>query len=172
MHKVVLPLIFAGLLIIRPALSEGTSDSKAVAIGPWQIEASFTDQRKFDRCVMRRTTDGIETRFTRDEGGLLLSMSSPRWQLGNGEKYRVEFAAGSHVWNTTVAATSDAVRALLTDRSFNEALKRANMLEVRGAGSTIKVPLAKSAAALTRLESCYETNSKAAETNPFVAPKP
>jgi hypothetical protein len=61
---------------------------------------------------------------------------------------------------------------LLTDRSFNEALKRANMLEVRGAGSTIKVPLAKSAAALTRLESCYETNSKAAETNPFVAPKP
>jgi hypothetical protein len=54
MHKVVLPLIFAGLLIIRPALSEGTSDSKAVAIGPWQIEASFTDQRKFDRCVMRR----------------------------------------------------------------------------------------------------------------------
>jgi hypothetical protein len=34
------------------------------------------------------------------------------------------------------------------------------------------VSLDKSAAALTRLESCYETNSKAAETNPFVAPKP
>jgi YD repeat-containing protein len=172
MHKVALPLIFAGLLIIRPVHSQDTSEAKAIAIGPWQIEASFTEQRKFDRCVMRRTTaDGIETRFTRDAGGLLLSMSSPKWQLGNGEKYSVEFAAGSRVWNTTVAATSDAVQVLLTDHSFNEALKRANKLEVRGAGSTIKVPLAKSAAALTRLESCYETNSKAMETNPFVAPK-
>jgi hypothetical protein len=30
----------------------------------------------------------------------------------------------------------------------------------------------KSAAALARLESCYETNSKALETNPFVKPSP
>jgi len=52
------------------------------------------------------------------------------------------------------------------------ALKSAEMLEVRAAGKTMKVPLDKSAAALTRLESCYETNSKAVETNPFISPKP
>ena len=71
-----------------------------------------------------------------------------------------------------MSATSDAIRASLTDRPFNDALKSADMLEVRGAGSTIKVSLDKSAAALTRLEKCYEANSKAVEKNPFVAAKP
>jgi hypothetical protein len=173
LFKITTPLrcgfFFAGLLIGEPALAQ----AKAVAIGPWQIEASFTEEKKFDRCVMSRTTEeGVETRFTRDEGGLSLSMSSPRWQLDKGDKYAVELAADAAIWSTMVSATSDAIRISLTDRSFNDALKSADMLEVRGAGSTIKVSLDKSAAALTRLESCYETNSKAQETNPFVAPKP
>lgn len=172
-QRAMLFIAFAPLVMIGPALSQETSLAKAVAIGPWQIEASFTEERKFDRCVMSRTTeDGVETRFTRNEGGLSLSMSSPRWQLGKGESYAVEFAADSHIWSSTVSATKDSVRVALTDRSFNEALRSADILEVRGAGSTIKVPLDKSAAALSRLESCYETNSKAVETNPFVAPKP
>jgi hypothetical protein len=59
-----------------------TESHRAIAIGPWQIEASFTKQRKFDRCAMSRTIEeGIETRLTRDKGGLSLTMSSPRWQL-------------------------------------------------------------------------------------------
>lgn len=168
-----LAFAFAIPLLSCPAFSEEKPSAKAVAIGPWQIEASFTDQRKFDRCVMSRTTeDGIETRFTRDEGGLSLAMSSPRWQLGKSESYAVEFAADTHIWSSTVSATNDSIRVALADRSFNEALRSADMLEVRGAGSTIKVSLDKSAAALSRLESCYETNSKAVETNPFVAPQP
>jgi hypothetical protein len=172
MFRIIGSLTIATSAMICPALSQG-APGVAVTIGPWQIEASFTEQRKFDRCVMSRTTeDGIETRFTRDEGGLSLTMTSPRWQLGKGEKYTVEFAADSHIWSTLVSATSDAVKVSLTDGSFNQALKSADMLEVRGAGSTIKLSLDKSAAALTRLESCYQTNSKAVETNPFVAPKP
>jgi hypothetical protein len=154
-------------------MAQDSSQARAVAIGPWQIEASFTEQRKFDRCVMSRTTEeGVETRFTRDEGGLSLSMSSPRWELDKGGKYTVEFAADAFVWSTMVSATSDAVRASLTDRPFNDALKSAEMLEVRGAGSTLKISLDKSAAALTRLENCFEANSRAVEKNPFVAPSP
>jgi hypothetical protein len=89
-----------------------------------------------------------------------------------GKKYPVEFAAGPVSWDSKVSATNETINISLTDKDFNEALKSAEMLEVRAAGKTMKVPLDKSAAALTRLESCYETNSKAVETNPFISPKP
>lgn len=150
-----------------------TESHRAIAIGPWQIEANFTKQRKFDRCAMSRSIEeGIEARLTRDKGGLSLTMSSPRWQLPRGKKYPVEFVAGPVSWDGKVAATNETINISLTDKHFNEALKSAEMLEVRAAGKTMKVPLEKSAAALTRLETCYETNSKAVETNPFASPKP
>ncbi len=155
------------------AVSQEISKGRAVAIGPWQVDASFTEERKFDRCVMSLTTaDGIGARFTREEGGLSLVLTSPRWELEKGVSYPVEFAAGAAKLKADVAATNDAVRISLTDKNFNEALKRANRLEVRAARSTIRVPLRKSAAALARLERCYETNNKAAETNPFAVLKP
>jgi hypothetical protein len=84
----------------------------------------------------------------------------------------VEFAAGSTSWKADVTASIDAVRVSLTDQLFNDALKKANSLEVRAAGKTITVSLNRSAAAFARLERCYQTNNKAGETNPFVAPKP
>jgi hypothetical protein len=155
------------------AFAQTPDTGKPVAIGPWQIESSFTDQRKFDRCSMTRATpEGIEARFTRDEGGLALTLSSSRWQLEKGKNYPVEFVAGKAAWKSDVAATEGSVRATLSDAKFIDAIKNANGLEVKGAGSSFKVPLDKSAAALARLESCYETNSKALETNPFVKPSP
>jgi hypothetical protein len=149
------------------------SEDAKISIGPWQIDADFTEERKLDQCVMSRTTnDGIEARFTREAGGLSLVMTSPRWELEKGTTYPVEFAAGSTAWKADVTATSDAVRVALTDQLFNDALKNANSLVIRAAGKTITVPLNKSAAAFVRLERCYQNNSKAGETNPFVAPKP
>jgi hypothetical protein len=160
-------------IIAEGASAQTVTKNRAIAIGPWQIEASFTKHRRLDRCVMRRTIEeGIETQFTRGSGGLSLRMSSPRWQLQRGKKYPVEFFAGSLGWKTKVSASSEEIRIALTDEHFNDALKSADVLEVRAAGSTIRVPLDKSAAALARLESCFETNSKATETNPFIAPKP
>ncbi len=108
----------------------------------------------------------------REEGGLALVMTSPRWELEKGKTYPVEFAAGSTTWKADVTATSDAVRVALMDQPFNDALRNANSLQIRAAGKTIAVPLNKSAAAFARLERCYQTNNKAGETNPFVAPKP
>jgi hypothetical protein len=159
-------------VVAMTAIAKAESE-KAITIGPWQIEASFTQSDKFDRCVMSRTNeDGVETRISRDKDGLALAMSSPRWKLDKGKKYQVEFAAGSVVWTSDVTSTAQAIGVGLTDQTFNEALRTAELLEVRGAGSTIKVSLDKSAAALSRLDSCYETNIKAVETNPFVAPSP
>jgi hypothetical protein len=161
------------LLLAMPMAAQGASEAQAVLIGPWKIEASFTQEQKLDRCTMSRTADNdLEARFARDEAGTSLTLTSSRWKLGNGKTYPVEFAAGSVVWKTDVAATADTVRVALTDDRFNKALRNANRLEVRGAGATLKVPLDKSAAALARLERCYENNKNASETNPFVAPKP
>jgi hypothetical protein len=59
----------------------------------------------------------------------------------------------------------------LADRPFNEKLRTASVLEVRGEGATLHVPLDKSTAALERLELCFEKNGREGpETNPFVAP--
>ena len=164
--------IFLPLLLLSGA-AQAATEQQSVAIGPWQIEASFTKDQKFDRCMMSRTTDtGLKASFARDEAGTSLTLTSERWKLDSGKTYPVEFAAGSVVWKADVTATNDTVRVALNDERFNKALRNANRLEVRGAGATLRVPLDKSAAALARLERCYETNKDASETNPFVTPKP
>jgi hypothetical protein len=66
-------------------------------------------------------------------------MWSPRWQLQKGKRYPVEFFAGSLGWKGKVSASIDEIRIALTDQHFNDALKSADILEVRAAGSTIKV---------------------------------
>lgn len=160
-------------LICGAAQAQSANDEKAVLIGPWKIEASFTKEQKFDRCLMSRTVDnGIEASFARDSAGTSLTLTSERWKLDSGKAYPVEFAAGKRIWKADVTATADTVRVALTDDRFNRALRTANRLDVKGAGATIRIPLDKSAAALERLESCYENNRNARETNPFEAPKP
>jgi hypothetical protein len=44
-------------IIAEGASAQTATKNRAIAIGPWQIEASFTKNRKFDRCVMRRTIE-------------------------------------------------------------------------------------------------------------------
>ena len=164
--------VLAAFWMITMCGVAASQDAK-ISVGPWQIDADFTEERKLDQCVMSRTTkDGIEARFTREEEGLSLVMTSPRWELDKGKTYPVEFVAGSAAWKADVTATNDAVRIAMTDQLFNDALKKANSLEVRAAGKTITVSLNRSADAFARLERCYQTNNKAGETNPFVAPKP
>ncbi len=151
-----------------PVHAEAPAD--AVAIGPWKVEAVSKGQ-KFDRCTMSRTTDdGVDVRFTRDAGGLDLTMSSPKWKLGRGKSYPVELSAGSSSLQADVAASGNAVSLPVKDERFLKSLKLADGLDVKGEGATIKVALDKSAAALDRLEACYAKNGSATDTNPFVAP--
>ena len=168
-HVILLSVLF----LCGPAQAQSSKEEQAVLIGAWKIEASFTKGQILDRCMMSRTVDnGIETRFSRDEGGTSLTLTSERWKLENGKAYPVEFVAGRTTWKADVAASANAVRIPLTDARFNKALRRTNRMEVRAAGSTIRIPLDKSATALARLDSCYENNRNAIETNPFVKPKP
>ena len=86
-------------------------------------------------------------------------------------EHPVRIKAGAANWTTDVAAESNSVSVPVADAKFKTAVRLANVLLVEGAGSTIRVPLSQSSAALTRLEECVAKNSRAAETNPFVAPK-
>ena len=54
---------------------------------------------------------------------------------------------------------------------LNERLRTANILEIRGEGATLRVPLDGSAAGFDRLDQCFEKNVRQGpESNPFVAP--
>jgi hypothetical protein len=155
------------------AQAQKSPDTAKVSVGPWQIDASFTEEKKLDRCSMSRMTkEGVEARFTREKDGLSLLLNSPSWQLEKGKTYPVEFVAGSTHWKADVSAASDSVRVALTDKLFNDALKNATSLQIRAAGKTISVPLNKSSMAFERLERCYQINNKAGDTNPFIEPKP
>ncbi len=148
------------------------SETNSVEIGPWKVEADFHGSR-FTGCAMSRTTpDDIEVRIARDAQGVLLRMTSPKWRLGRGKSYPVDLVVGNLDEKADVSASGDAVAVRLTDDEFIGKLARENELDVKGAGSTIKVALDQSAAALDRLNSCYEKNSvRSTDTNPFVAPR-
>jgi hypothetical protein len=78
---------------------------------------------------------------------------------------------GQVSWDADVAAEPNSVSIEVGDKKFRAGLRTANTLNVVGAGATIRVPLDKSTLALDRLDQCFEKNSHAIETNPFVEPK-
>ena len=60
----------------------------------------------------------------------------------------------------TALAETKGVTIALADGPFNGKLRSANALEVRGEGASLHVPLDRSAAALERLDACFERNSR------------
>lgn len=100
---------------------------------------------------MSRMFEDVDTSFVRTGDGLL--------------------AAGSQTIDAKALAETKGVTITLADQTFNSHLRVASLLEVRGEGATIRVPLDKSEAALARLDLCFEKNGlEGPETNPFVAP--
>jgi hypothetical protein len=164
------PVLLA-VITLPASIALAQAPPEGVLVGPWLIEVSFTGNGDFDRCIMSRTTvEGLDVRFGRDETGLSLALSSPNWQLEEGAAYPVEFAADDWIWEADVTATTNTVSVALTDETFNQGLRLANVLEIRAAAATLRVPLDGSAAGLARLETCFERNSVAAINNPFVVP--
>ena len=83
----------------------------------------------------------------------------------------MKLLAGSRAAEAKALAEKTGVTIAFADGAFNERLRTANVLEVRGEGATLRVPLDKSAIAFDRLEACFERYSRESpETNPFVAP--
>jgi Extensin-like protein C-terminus len=147
------------------------AEEQTVAVGPWTIAVSYKGD-KFENCSMNRSTAELGITFFRGEDGLLLVLDSQKWKLERGKAYTVRVVAGSRSVEAKALAESKSVRIALVDRSLNERLRTADVLEVRGEGETLRVPLDGSTAALGRLETCFDKNSRAGvETNPFVAPR-
>jgi hypothetical protein len=126
---------------------------------------------KFDSCSMSRTAGDLGISFIRTEGGLLLQLESPKWKLDRGKTYTVRLVADSRSVEGKALAESKSVTVALVDTPLNKRLRTADILEVKGEGATLRVPLDGSTAALERLDACFEKNSsQGSETNPFVAP--
>ena len=120
---------------------------------------------------MTRSSSGLGISFIRNQDGLLLNLESTKWKLERGNAYTVRLAAGSQSVDAKALAETKGVTIAFADRSFNDNLRKAEFLEVKGEGSTLRVPLDGSAMALDRLEACFEKNGREGrETNPFVAP--
>ena len=146
------------------------AQEQTVAVGPWTI-ATSSKADKFDSCAMSRSTSELDATFVRAQDGLLLLLESPKWRLERGKAYTVTLIAGSRSVEAKALAESKGVTIALVDRPLNERMRTADVLQVRGEGATLRVPLDGSMAALGRLETCFEKNSRqGSETNPFIAP--
>ena len=145
------------------------AEEQTVAVGPWTIAVSYKGD-KFESCSMNRSAAELDITFLRAQDGLLLVLDSQKWKLERGKAYTVRLVAGSRSVEAKALAEFKAVTVALVDRALNERLRTADVLEVRGEGATLRVPLDGSTAALGRLEACFDKNSQAGvEINPFVA---
>ena len=165
-------LAVAGIsMLLHPAFAQQSLDTQTVVVGPWTIATTYKAD-KFENCTMARTTTGFGIAFVRNPDGLLLAVDSAKWKLERGKAYSIKLSAGPQTVDAKALAESKSVTIALADRSFNERLRSANTLEVRGEGATLRLPLDGSAAGLERLDQCFEKNSRETpEANPFVAPR-
>jgi len=162
-------VLFGVTLLISPALAQ-QPQNQSVAVGSWNIATTYKAE-KFENCTMSRTVTDLGVSFVRTEDGLLLVLDSPKWKLERGKAYSVRLTAGTQSMDAKALAESKGVTIALADRPFNGRLRSANALDVRGEGTTLNVPLDKSAAGLDRLDLCFEKNGRAGpDANPFVAP--
>jgi hypothetical protein len=146
------------------------AQEQTVTVGPWTIAAAYKGDR-FDNCSMTRSVSELDVTFVRSQDGLLLLLSSPKWKLDSGKAYTVRLVTGPRAFEAKALAELKTVTIPLADRALNEGLRMADILEVKGEGATLRVPLDGSTAALGRLEACFDKNSRSGvDTNPFVAP--
>ena len=146
------------------------AEDQTVTVGPWAIATTYKAD-KFENCTMSRSAEELGISFVWTKDGKLLLLNSPKWNLDRGKTYTVHLVAGSRSVEAMAVAESKSVTIALADGSLNEKIRTANVLEIRGEGATIRVPLDKSVAALDRLETCFYKNSHhGVEENPFVAP--
>ena len=165
-----LAFAFATFLTTSGFAQPHARDDQTVTVGPWAITTTYKAD-KFDNCTMSRSTGELGVVFVRGHDGLLLLLDSPKWKLERGKAYSVRLVAGSQSMEAKAVADAKSVTVALADRPFNARLRSAGVLQVRGEGATLRVPLDRSSAALERLEVCFEKNSRvASDTNPFVAP--
>ena len=70
-----------------------------------------------------------------------LVLDSQKWKLEHGKAYPIRLVAGSRSVEAKALAEAKAVTIAFVDRALNERLRTADVLEVRGEGATLRVPL-------------------------------
>lgn len=157
------------IVLTSVALAEPKpQDNQTVTVGPWSIATNYKTD-KFENCKISRSAGELGVTFLRAQDGLLVLLDSPKWKLNCGKTYPVRLVAGSRSVEAQAQAEAKSVTIALEDAQLNSKLRIASVLEVRGDGATLRVPLDGSAAAFERLETCFGKR-ETAETNPFVAP--
>jgi hypothetical protein len=165
---ILLPMLIISICSTLSSNAQSKS-SQTTTVGPWEIATSYKAD-KFDACVMNRSAAGFGMSFMRAQDGLLLLLESSKWKLDRGKAYTVRLVAGSQSVEAKAFAETRGVTVALADRPF-KSFEQQTVLDVRGEGATLQVPLDGSAVAFERLEACFEKNSRErAETNSFVAP--
>src|SRR5215831_20375914 len=116
------------------------AEDQAITVGPWTIATSSWGD-KLDSCTMSRSASDLDVNFIRDQDGLILLLESSKWRLERGQAYPVTLVAGSRSVDAKASAETKGVTIALTNRPLNEGMRTANVLEVRGEGATLRVPL-------------------------------
>jgi hypothetical protein len=124
------------LLLTTSILAQ--AQDQTITVGPWTI-ASSSKAEKFDSCTMSRSTNDLDVGFVRGHDGLLLLLDSSKWKLERGKAYTVVLVAGSRSVDAKALAESKGVSIPVADRLLN-AIRSAEILEVRGEGATLRVP--------------------------------
>src|SRR5215510_510326 len=139
-------------------------DYQTVTISPWAIATNYKTD-KFQSCTMSRSAGELGITFERAQNGLVVRLDSSKWKLNRGKAYPVRLVAGSRSVDAQALAETKSVTIAFEDPRLNSELRRANVLEVRGEGATLRVPLDGSPTAFERLETCFN-QSEPAETSP------
>src|SRR5215831_8307419 len=139
-------------------------DYQTVTIGPWAIATNYKTD-KFQSCTMRRSAGDLGITFERAQDGLVVRLDSPKWELNRGKAYPVRLVAGSRSVDAQALAETKSVTIAFEDPRLNSELRLANVLEVRGEGATLHVPLDGSSTAFERLETCFNKR-ETADINP------
>ena len=124
------------VLLMSPALGQQSPERQTVIVGPWNIATTYKAE-KFESCTMSRSASGLGISFVRNQDGLLLNLDSTKWKLERGNAYTVRLAAGAQSVDAKALAETKGVTIAFADRSFNDNLRKSNVLEVTGEGATI-----------------------------------
>jgi len=139
-------------------------DYQTVTISPWAIATNYKTD-KFQSCTMSRSAGELGITFERAQNGLVVRLDSPKWKLNRGKAYPVRLVAGSRSVDAQALAETKSVTIAFEDPRLNSELRLANVLEVRGEGATLHVPLDGSSTAFERLETCFNKR-ETADINP------
>jgi hypothetical protein len=126
--------VIASLFFLVSTAFGQQTERQTVIVGPWSIATTYKAD-KFENCTMARSASGLGIIFVRNQDGLLLTLDSTKWKLERGKAYSVRLAAGSQTVDAKALAETKGVTIAFADHSFNETLRTANFLEVRGEGA-------------------------------------